>query len=99
MLGDLYLVGMYSDPARDPRGHTASAAFLAQLIAPADPVAGDDAAAAADADLDADGEFEAHAHPEFQAHGETGDGKELDVGGGFVALFLSTRFWIFGRSL
>ena len=45
-VGDLYLLGLYSDPARDPRGHTASAAFLAQLIAPADPVAGDDAAAA-----------------------------------------------------
>lgn len=59
----------------------------------------------AHADLDADGELDAdadgelgadHAHPDFEAHGQAGDGKELDVGGGFVALFLSTRFWIFG---
>jgi len=45
-VGDLFLVGVYSDPSRDPRGHTVSPAFLAQLTAPADPVAGDDAAAA-----------------------------------------------------
>lgn len=45
-VGDLHLVGVYSDPSRDPRGHTASAVFLARLAVPADPVAGDDAAAA-----------------------------------------------------
>lgn len=40
------LVGVYSDPARDPRGHNVSVAFL---LAPngATPRAGDDAAAAA----------------------------------------------------
>lgn len=44
--GDLRLVGVYSDPSRDPRGHTVSVAFLARLAAAADAVAGDDAAAA-----------------------------------------------------
>lgn len=43
---DLRPVGVYSDPSRDPRGHTVSVAFLAQLAAPAEAVAGDDAAAA-----------------------------------------------------
>ncbi len=43
---DLRLVGVYSDPARDPRGHTASAAFLALLQEAKTPSAGDDAAAA-----------------------------------------------------
>lgn len=44
--GTLTLIGVYSDPARDPRGHTVSVAFL--TYAPdAVPVAGDDAAAAA----------------------------------------------------
>jgi len=44
---DLRLVGVYSDPARDPRGHTASAAFLALLEEEVKtPTAGDDAAAA-----------------------------------------------------
>jgi len=43
---DLRLVGVYSDPSRDPRGHTVSVAFLAQLAAPAEAAAGDDAAAA-----------------------------------------------------
>ncbi|MCC0059651.1 MAG: NUDIX hydrolase [Hyphomicrobiaceae bacterium] len=43
---DLRLVGVYSDPSRDPRGYTVSVAFLAQLVAPAEAVAGDDAAAA-----------------------------------------------------
>ena len=42
----LALVGVYSDPARDPRGHTASAVFLAKLPVAAPPIAGDDAAAA-----------------------------------------------------
>jgi 8-oxo-dGTP diphosphatase len=38
------LIGIYSDPERDPRGHTASAAFLAEVKGK--PRAGDDAAAA-----------------------------------------------------
>ena len=41
---DLQLVGVYSDPARDPRGHVCSVAFLAR-IAGAAPVASNDAAA------------------------------------------------------
>jgi 8-oxo-dGTP diphosphatase len=42
--GKLTLVGVYSDPARDTRGHTCSVAFL--VTAPrAAAVAGDDAAA------------------------------------------------------
>jgi len=41
----LVLVGVYSDPKRDPRGHTCSVAFLAR-IEHAEPMAGDDAAAA-----------------------------------------------------
>ncbi len=40
------LVGVYSDPNRDPRGHTVSAAFLVAADG-AIPHAGDDAAAAA----------------------------------------------------
>ena len=46
--GPLSLIGVYSDPARDPRGHTVSVAFLAtpKTAAAAQPVAGDDAAAA-----------------------------------------------------
>jgi 8-oxo-dGTP diphosphatase len=40
----LTLVGVYSDPNRDPRGHTCSVAFLAR-IDHAEPKAGDDAAA------------------------------------------------------
>jgi 8-oxo-dGTP diphosphatase len=43
---DLRLVGVYSDPARDPRGHTVSAAFLTRLSEPTLPTAGDDAEAA-----------------------------------------------------
>jgi 8-oxo-dGTP diphosphatase len=43
--GRLQLVGIYSDPKRDPRGHICSAAFLTR-IARARPTAGDDAAAA-----------------------------------------------------
>ena len=42
---DLKLVGVYSDPKRDPRGHTCSVAYLAQ-VATAKLTAGDDAAAA-----------------------------------------------------
>jgi 8-oxo-dGTP diphosphatase len=45
-VGDLLLVGVYSDPDRDPRGHTVSTVFLAQLANPAEPAAGDDAASA-----------------------------------------------------
>ena len=43
-VADLTLVGVYSDPKRDPRGHTVSAAFMAFASAGAVPVAGDDAA-------------------------------------------------------
>jgi 8-oxo-dGTP diphosphatase len=41
----LELIGVYSDPRRDPRGHTCSVAFLAR-VGRATPRAGDDAAAA-----------------------------------------------------
>jgi 8-oxo-dGTP diphosphatase len=40
--GELYLVGVYSDPARDPRGHTSSVVYLTEMHG-ADPKAGDDA--------------------------------------------------------
>jgi len=43
---DLRLVGVYSDPKRDPRGHTVSVAFTATAAAGATPQAGDDAASA-----------------------------------------------------
>jgi len=43
--GRLELLGVYSDPKRDPRGHTCSVVFLAR-IARATPKGGDDAAAA-----------------------------------------------------
>ena len=43
--GRLRLVGVYSDPKRDPRRHTCSAVFLAK-VARGSPRAGDDAAAA-----------------------------------------------------
>jgi 8-oxo-dGTP diphosphatase len=43
--GRLRLIGVYSDPNRDPRGHTCSAAFLAR-IKRATAKAGDDAAVA-----------------------------------------------------
>jgi 8-oxo-dGTP diphosphatase len=43
--GRLALIGVYSDPHRDPRGHTCSVAFLSR-VARAEPKAGDDAAAA-----------------------------------------------------
>jgi 8-oxo-dGTP diphosphatase len=45
-VGDLRLVGVYSDPARDPRGHTVGIVYLARLPAVQAPTAGDDAAAA-----------------------------------------------------
>ena len=41
----LTLIGVYSDPSRDPRGHTVAVVYLARLRS-AKPVAGDDAAAA-----------------------------------------------------
>ena len=44
-VGALQLVGVYSDPNRDPRGHTCSIAYLAR-VGHAEPQAGDDAAAA-----------------------------------------------------
>lgn len=44
--GDLRLVGVYSDPKRDPRGHACSVVFLAR-VEHAEPTAGDDAASAA----------------------------------------------------
>ena len=42
--GRLRLVGVYSDPARDPRGHTVSVAFAGRALSRR-AVAGDDAAA------------------------------------------------------
>ena len=38
----LRLVGVYSDPSRDPRGHSCSVAFLVEVEA-GEPIAGDDA--------------------------------------------------------
>ncbi len=43
--GGLTLVGVYSDPARDPRGHVVSIAFLTRVEHP-EPAAGSDARAA-----------------------------------------------------
>jgi 8-oxo-dGTP diphosphatase len=43
--GPLRIIGVYSDPKRDPRGHTVSVAYLAR-VRRANPVAGDDAQAA-----------------------------------------------------
>ena len=45
-IGDLGLVGVYSDPRRDPRGHTVSIAYLALLPSAVPPRAGSDAEAA-----------------------------------------------------
>jgi 8-oxo-dGTP diphosphatase len=42
----LRLVGVYSDPARDPRGHTVSVAFVTILPRAVAPKAGSDAAGA-----------------------------------------------------
>jgi 8-oxo-dGTP diphosphatase len=42
-VGDLRLVGVYSDPRRDPRGHTVSVAYLALLSRGLSPRAGSDA--------------------------------------------------------
>ena len=45
-VGSLRLVGVYSDPHRDPRGHTASVAFAAVLPRAIQPRSGSDAASA-----------------------------------------------------
>lgn len=45
-VGKLALLGVYSDPARDPRGHTCSVVYIAR-VARAEAKAGDDAAAVA----------------------------------------------------
>lgn len=47
------LVGVYSDPARDPRGHTMSVVYAAQALDPEKIEAGDDAAKAVFFALDA----------------------------------------------
>ncbi len=47
------LLGVYSRPDRDPRGHTLTVAFTARALNPADLLAGDDAAQAAFFPLDA----------------------------------------------
>ena len=44
-VGELRLIGVYSDPGRDPRGHTCSVAYLAR-VGRAEVTAGDDAAEA-----------------------------------------------------
>ena len=41
--GQLQLIGVYSDPARDPRGHTASIAYSTTLASFIEPHAGSDA--------------------------------------------------------
>ena len=47
------LLGVYSDPARDPRGHTMSVVYTAQAVDAGALAAGDDAAKAAFFPLDA----------------------------------------------
>ena len=51
----LCLLGVYSDPARDPRGHTVSCVYVAD--AGGEPVAADDAVAIAIADPRSHGEL------------------------------------------
>ncbi len=46
VISDPKLVGVYSRPGRDPRGHTVSVAFAVRLTKAAEPQAGSDAAAA-----------------------------------------------------
>jgi 8-oxo-dGTP diphosphatase len=46
-VGELRLVGVYSDPHRDPRGHTVSIVYLTCLPRAPGPKAGSDAEAAA----------------------------------------------------
>ena len=43
---DIHLVGVYSRPGRDPRGHTVTPAFLSIMDYPLDVCGGDDAAQA-----------------------------------------------------
>ncbi len=45
-VGELRLVGVYSDPRRDPRGHTVTIAYLALFPGALSPQAGSDAEAA-----------------------------------------------------
>ena len=45
-VGELRLVGVYSDPSRDPRGHTVSVAYMTLLPRAPSPKAGSDAEAA-----------------------------------------------------
>jgi 8-oxo-dGTP diphosphatase len=45
-VADLRLIGVYSDPGRDPRGHTVSVAFLTVLPGASAPKAGSDAKSA-----------------------------------------------------
>lgn len=45
-MAELHLVGVYSDPGRDPRGHTVSIAYATLLPRAARPKAGSDAASA-----------------------------------------------------
>jgi 8-oxo-dGTP diphosphatase len=42
-VGELRLVGVYSDPARDPRGHTVSVVYTTRLSQPVHPKPGSDA--------------------------------------------------------
>ena len=42
----LYLVGVYSEPSRDPRGHAVSVAYTTRFSEPPNPTAGSDAEAA-----------------------------------------------------
>ena len=49
----LGVLGVYSQPARDPRQHTMSVVFVADVAPDAEPVAGDDAAEAIFFPLDA----------------------------------------------
>jgi 8-oxo-dGTP diphosphatase len=44
---DLRLVGVYSSPTRDPRGHTVSIVYVTQLQEASSPKSGSDAATAA----------------------------------------------------
>lgn len=45
-IGELHLIGIYSDPKRDPRGHTVSVAYVTRVPGATEPRAGSDAAAA-----------------------------------------------------
>lgn len=45
-VSELHLIGVYSDPRRDPRGHTVSVAYMVLLPDGPEPRAGSDAATA-----------------------------------------------------